>query len=133
MYVGERMKTVTAAIIIKNKKILVARRGPGQKLSGLWEFPGGKLETGETLQQCLERELEEEFGIITTSGKEITSSIYEYAHGSFKIVALESEIISGELDLRVHDKIKWVDIHGLLSIELLPADISIANYLIDNK
>ena len=127
------MKIVTAAIIEQDNKILVARRAPREKLAGFWEFPGGKLEEGETLQQCLERELEEEFGIITRSGKEITSSIYEYAHGSFKIVALESKIISGELDLRVHDKIEWINIHELLSIELLPADISIANYLIENN
>jgi len=125
------MKIVTAAIIKKDNKILVARRAPDQKLAGLWEFPGGKVEDSETLQQCLERELEEEFGVITKSGKEITSSIYTYEHGSFKIVALESVIISGTLDLRVHDKVEWIQVDELLAVELLPADIAIAEYLIN--
>ena len=124
------MKIVTVAIIKKENKILVARRGPKEALAGLWEFPGGKLEDEETLQGCLERELEEEFGIITRSGKELTSSIYEYEHGSFKIVALESKIISGDFELRVHDKVQWIQIEKLLMIELLPADITIANHLI---
>jgi len=125
------MKIVTAAIIRKENKILVARRAPGEKLAGFWEFPGGKLEEGETLQECLERELEEEFGIVTKSGRELTSSVYEYEHGAFKIVAIESEIVSGDLNLRVHDKMNWIAIEKLLDVELLPADIAIANYLIE--
>ena len=124
------MKIVTAAIIKQDNKILVARRAPGEKLAGLWEFPGGKLEEGETLQECLERELEEEFGISTKCGKEITSSIYEYEHGAFEIIALESKIISGNLELRVHDKIQWIPVSELLQVELLPADVAIAKYLI---
>jgi len=124
------MKIVTAAIIQEKNKLLLARRAPNEKLAGLWEFPGGKLEKNETLQACLERELQEEFGVITKSGKELTSSIYTYKHGSFKIVALESKIISGNLELRVHDQIQWVAIDKLLEIQLLPADIAIANYLI---
>jgi 8-oxo-dGTP diphosphatase len=128
------MKIVTAAIIKKENKVLVARRSPGEKLEGLWEFPGGKLEKGETLQNCLERELEEEFGLITKSGRELISSIYEYEHGKFKIVALDSVIISGDLELRVHDKVKWISINRLHDdIELLPADIAIADYLINKN
>ncbi|MFC2057609.1 (deoxy)nucleoside triphosphate pyrophosphohydrolase [Campylobacterota bacterium] len=124
------MKIVTAAIIKKDNTILVARRAPGEKLEGFWEFPGGKVEDEETLQDCLEREMEEEFGLITKSGEELTSSIYKYEHGSFKIVALESTILSGDLELRVHDKIKWIHIDKLLEVEFLPADIAIAEYLI---
>ncbi len=127
------MKIVTAAVIKKNNKILVARRGAGEKLAGLWEFPGGKLEEGETLQECLKRELEEEFGIMTKSGLEITSSIYKYEHGSFRIVALESTIVSGSIELRVHDKVEWVDLNELLEVDLLPADIAIAEHLVQNK
>ena len=123
------MKIVTAAIIYKDNKVLVAKRAPGEKLAGLWEFPGGKLEKGESLQECLERELEEEFGIITKSGPVVTSSIYKYDHGSFKIVALESTIVSGTIELRVHDKVQWIDINNLFEIDLLPADIAIAKDL----
>ena len=57
------MITVTCAIIERNGKILIARRAEGQKLAGKWEFPGGKVEDGESPGECLKRELEEEFGI----------------------------------------------------------------------
>ena len=56
------MTTVTCAIIENNDKILIARRAKGQKLPGKWEFPGGKVEEGESPEECLKRELEEEFG-----------------------------------------------------------------------
>lgn len=125
------MKIVTAAIIKKDNQVLVARRAPGEKLEGFWEFPGGKVENEKTLQECLERELEEEFGLTTKSGQELTSSIYKYTHGEFKIVALESRILSGNIDLRVHDKVLWCLPENLLNVELLPADIPIADYLIN--
>ena len=54
------MTQVAAAVIFQNGKILVTRRGPGEKHAGCWEFPGGKLEASETFQQCIERELETE-------------------------------------------------------------------------
>lgn len=54
------MKEVTAAIILKDNKVLIAQRAPGDKLAGKWEFPGGKIEPGETSQECLKREIREE-------------------------------------------------------------------------
>ena len=57
------MTSVTCAILEKNGKILIARRAPDQKLDGKWEFPGGKVEDGESPAECLKRELAEEFGI----------------------------------------------------------------------
>jgi len=126
------MKKVTASIIFNDNKILVARRGPQEKLAGSWEFPGGKVEENETLEECLERELYEELNIKTKSGKVLTSSTYTYKHGSFEIFALESEIISGTIQPTVHDKISWVNICDLLTYDLLPADIPIAKYLQEN-
>ncbi len=67
------MTTVTCAIIEKEGKILLARRAVGQKLAGKWEFPGGKVEDGESPEECLKRELEEEFGIQVEVGAFITS------------------------------------------------------------
>ena len=68
------MTIVTCAIIEKDGKILIARRAEGQKLAGKWEFPGGKVEDGESPEECLKRELEEEFGIPTEVGEFITST-----------------------------------------------------------
>ena len=67
------MTTVTCAIIEKDSKTLIARRAADQKLAGKWEFPGGKIEQGETPEECLKRELEEEFGIQVEVGEFITS------------------------------------------------------------
>ncbi|EAX47152.1 NUDIX hydrolase [Thermosinus carboxydivorans Nor1] len=57
------MKEVTAAIIINDGKVLIAQRAENQKLAGKWEFPGGKIESGETPEECLIREINEELGI----------------------------------------------------------------------
>ncbi len=63
------MTTVTCAIIEREGKILIARRAADQKLAGKWEFPGGKVEAGESPEECLKRELEEEFGIQVEVGR----------------------------------------------------------------
>jgi len=68
------MKRVTAAILFKDGKVLIARRKQGQSHAGLWEFPGGKIEDSETPQACLERELEEEHGLRVRSGRIIAES-----------------------------------------------------------
>ena len=66
------MTTVTCAIIESENKILIARRAVGQKLAGKWEFPGGKVEDGESPEECLKRELEAEFRIQAEVGEYIT-------------------------------------------------------------
>lgn len=123
------MKTVTAAIIYKDGKFLVARRNINEKLSGMWEFPGGKVEEGETLEQCLEREILEELNLVVKCGKKLASSIYSYEHGKFEIVALEAEIISGKIKLKVHDEIKWVNCKELNDLDLLPADKEMLDFI----
>ncbi len=123
------MKIVTAAIIKKDNKVLLARRNQYQKLAGLWEFPGGKLENGESIQKCIERELNEEFEISSKAGKILTESIYTYEHGSIKLIAIEVEIKNDKFKLKVHDDIQWVEIKNLLNYDLAPADIPIAKYL----
>lgn len=123
------MKEVTAAIIIRDKKVLIARRAQGEKFAGSWEFPGGKVEAFETPKECLRRELYEELGIETRIGEFIAESIYEYPNGLICLLAFTVDIISGEICLTVHDAYRWVDVCDLLKYDLLPADIPIANRL----
>jgi 8-oxo-dGTP diphosphatase len=120
------MKKVTAAIIMQNGKILLTRRGPSEKLAGYWEFPGGKVEQGESLQECLKRELYEELGIETYISDVISESEYHYDHGSFRMFGLMADILSGELTLHVHDQYDWSKVEDLLSYNLAPADVPIA-------
>lgn len=125
-------KKVAAAIIRSGEMILLTRRKQGEKLAGFWEFPGGKVEENETLHHCLEREIEEELNISIRAGKTIASSIYGYAHGTIELIAVTAEIISGTIHLTVHDKAHWVAVPDLLKYKLAPADIPIAEELIDN-
>jgi 8-oxo-dGTP diphosphatase len=118
-------RVVTAAIIRKNGCILLARRGPGEKLAGFWEFPGGKVERGETPEECLARELFEELGIEARIGERVAESSHEYEHGSFRVIAYLVDWISGEPRTNVHDRLEWVQIGDVGDYELLPADIPI--------
>jgi 8-oxo-dGTP diphosphatase len=120
------MKTVTAAIIWDAGQVLLTRRGPGENLSGLWEFPGGKVEPAETLEQCLTRELLEELGLEVCVGNIVAESIYTYDQGAIRLVAMEARILNGQLTLSVHDKAEWVPPHALEQFALAPADIPIA-------
>jgi 8-oxo-dGTP diphosphatase len=123
------MKTVTAAIIRHADTVFLARRKTGQKLEGYWEFPGGKLEAGETLQACLEREIFEEFNWKIKAGEMVATSDYVYDHGSIRLIALAAASIAGQPEPTVHDIIAWVPIARLLDYQLAPADIPIAETL----
>ena len=127
------MKLVTAAIIRDGENILVVRRGQGEKLAGFWEFPGGKVENPETLQECLERELFEELDIATKVTNVVAVSDYKYDNGSINLVALEAEILHGEISLSVHDKLRWLTPSEILELKLAPADIPIAQALFEQQ
>ena len=125
------MKEVSAAIVVDNETVLLARRNPDDKLAGIWEFPGGKVEANETPQQCLERELQEELGVSSTAGDVFLESVFEYDHGKFKIIAMYTDLHSKVFTLSSHDKAEWVPTTELLNYKLLPADIPIAEKIIE--
>jgi 8-oxo-dGTP diphosphatase len=127
------MKVVTAAIIQDQGRFFVARRGPGEKLAGLWEFPGGKVEPGETLQESLKREIAEELGVEAIVGDVVTESHYKYEHGEILLVALQAEIKGKDIKLSVHDREDWLFPEQILALELAPADIPIAKFLMETK
>jgi 8-oxo-dGTP diphosphatase len=120
------MRAVTAAVIRQGEAVLLTRRAAGEKLAGLWEFPGGKVHERETPEECLARELREELSLECSIGRKLTDSEYHYEHGAFVIMAYEATIESGELRLTVHDRAEWVPHRDLLNYTLAPADIPIA-------
>ena len=123
---------VTAAIIVRDGKFLIAQRKLNDDMfGGLWEFPGGKVEDGETPEECLARELKEELDIEAEVGKLITSNNYEYPHGTFDLIAYKVNHISGEFVLNVHEKIKWVNVEEMADFEFPPADLPIIEKLRD--
>lgn len=125
------MQVVTAAIVLREDTVLLARRAPGQKLPGMWEFPGGKVEGDESLPTCLARELLEELGISVSVGEVFAESIYKYGHGEIRLVAMHADIVAGEIGPTVHDRVEWVSLGDILNYCLAPADVPIAVALVD--
>ena len=114
---------VTAAVIRKNGNILIARRAKGHHLAGLWEFPGGKIENGETPEACLKRELFEEFGIKVRIGRFIAESCFSYSEKNIRLLAYEVEYLGGDFSLNAHSAVSWVAIDQLANYSFAPADI----------
>jgi len=123
------MKEVTAAIILKDNRVLIAQRAPGENLAGRWEFPGGKTEHGETPQECLKREISEELDVDIEVLNFFGESIYVYHSGTIKLMAFWCKWISGEFTLKVHSHIAWVNRHELDLYDFAPADIPLVDKL----
>src|SRR5450759_3424606 len=98
---GNDPRIVTAAVVIEDSRLLLARRAPHDTLAGYWELPGGKLERGETPQQCLARELREELAMSAEIGDILAETVHEYAHGCFRMIALKTSRLS-DFRLLVH-------------------------------
>lgn len=125
----QSIRQVTAAVIVKDGKILIAQRREGSALAGKWEFPGGKLEPGETPEQCLARELREELGIEARIGAFICASCFEYKHMPIELLAYRAEHVSGEFKLNDHARIEWVRPAELADYDFSSADIPVVRLL----
>ena len=119
-------QSVAAAIIVQHDQVLVTRRARGQKMAGLWEFPGGKLEPGETAATCIVRELAEELGIAAEAGEVLATNLHRYPGGAIELIGIRVRIASEKWTLTVHDAARWVGAADLLSLDLAPADGPIA-------
>ncbi len=127
--VSSRPIDVTAAIVRRHGKVLVARRAVHKSLAGFWEFPGGKVEEGEAPSACLARELEEEFNIAVAVGELFAENVHDYGDKVVRLLAYETEHTGGEFCLTDHDALAWRYPHELLDLELAAADVEIARRL----
>jgi 8-oxo-dGTP diphosphatase len=114
---------VTAAIITNGKRVLIAQRRSTGRLPNKWEFPGGKVEAGETPEFCLKREIMEEFGIEVSIGQFLGESIYEYDFGMIRLLAFRTSWVEGELNPKAHGAIEWVTPDQMNNYDFSPADI----------
>ena len=120
---AKNMKTirVVAAVIRHNGKILATQRGYGEWKDG-WEFPGGKIETGETPEAALKREIQEELDTEISVKERIDMIEYDYPNFHLSMDCFWCEIVSGKLELKEHEAAKWLTKESLDSVDWLPAD-----------
>lgn len=114
---------VVGAVIIENEKILCAQRGSTKALPLKWEFPGGKIEDGESPQEALQREISEEMHCKIQIGEQIDYTAYEYDFGIVHLTTFCCKLIEGSPILTEHVSIKWLHPNELASLDWAPADI----------
>lgn len=121
---------VSAAVIEKDGLVLIGKRKRGKHFAGNWEFPGGTLEEGETPEQCLKRELQEELAIEVEVGDLFCSSAVSYtSEWTVKLLAYRTTLISGVFNLSDHEEIRWVKPADLVNYDFPEADKSVVEKL----
>lgn len=125
-----KMTKVAAAIIRKKDKLLICQRGPGGSTAFLWEFPGGKVEANETLEECLVRECKEELEIDIKVGKVFAETEFKYPDRSIAFTFFEAKLIGGRTRANVHKDVKWVTAAELVDYDFCPADLEIIQRLL---
>lgn len=125
---------VVGAIIENEKKeIFCALRSPQMSLANYWEFPGGKIEKGETPEQALAREITEEFNCFIQVGEKVEDTTYEYEKVIVRLETYKAKLLSGEPIALEHADTKWVPREELLLLNFAPADIPAVEKIIKEK
>jgi mutator protein MutT len=119
---------VVAAVVERDGAYLLTRRPDGSHLAGQWEFPGGKVEPGERLDECLRRELLEELAVHGLVGREILTTAHAYPDRNVELHFFECEI-QGEPSSLLAQEIRWVPRADLSRLDLPPADAALIRHL----
>jgi 8-oxo-dGTP diphosphatase len=131
---GPALRFVAAALIVRHGQVLICQRRADQPMALQWEFPGGKIEPGETPEQALARELHEELGIEAKIGPRITHVRHNYRHGG--AVDLQFYAVrdfSGDLQNRIFAQVVWAPLEDLPNYEFLAADRGLIKDLASGK
>lgn len=123
------MGLVTAALITDNRRILIAQRGRGKRYGRQWEFPGGKVRSGETPEACLRREIREELNLEIEVEKHFCTVHHEYPDFHIELMAFWCSIVGGSLQLEEHEQIRWVTIQEMKQYDFVDADLNVITAL----
>lgn len=117
-----RVIDVAAGLVFEKGKLLITQRRPGDHLGGLWEFPGGKLESEETFEHCLVRELREELGIEVRVGQEIEDLTHSYPEKTVRLKFFRCELAAGTASALHAQALAWISAEELARYEFPAAD-----------
>jgi mutator protein MutT len=120
---------VTAGLVWKDGKLLITRRPEGSHLAGYWEFPGGKQELGESLEACLEREIQEELGLEVKAAKHLLQIDHDYEIKSITLHLFLCDWLSGDPTPIGCDEIRWVRPEDLANFKLPPPDLQLLPFI----
>jgi 8-oxo-dGTP diphosphatase len=117
------LRFVAAALIVRGSEVLIGQRRPDQPMAMQWEFPGGKIEAGESPEQALARELLEEIGIRAMVGPRVTRIRHNYRHGgAVDLQFFAVNHFTGEIQNRIYHELRWVRLEDLPTYDFLAAD-----------
>ena len=120
---GPALRLVAAALIVRGGEVLIGQRRSDQPMASQWEFPGGKIEPGESPEEALARELEEELGIHAVIGPKVTHIRHNYRHGgAVDLQFFAVHQFSGEIVNRIYNEVRWARLEDLPAYDFLAAD-----------
>lgn len=123
---------VVGALIVHEGKILCAQRGEDQLLPGMWEFPGGKIEAGETPREALRREILEEMNCTVEVGEQVEHTVHEYDFGIVHLTTFYCKLLAGTPTLTEHARFEWLHPVEMGSLDWAPADVPAVRKLMDS-
>ena len=124
---------VVAGAVARDGRFLLCRRPMHKSRGGQWEFPGGKIEAGESPGEALERELSEELGVKIRAGKTLACVEHRYPELMIRLILLAAALEQGEPRLLEHTKFIWATPEEALTMDLCPADRTLAEKLMENR
>jgi 8-oxo-dGTP diphosphatase len=125
--------SVTCAVILRDGKLFAACRGQGKNLAGYWEFPGGKVESGETLLECIKREMLEELNMLINPIKVLPHTFHDYENFSIDLYPVVCEVENEKFELREHTDAGWFTRQQIEQLKWAPADLPIVMQLINGE
>ena len=116
---------VSCAIIEQNGTVLAAQRSPAMTLPLKWEFPGGKIEAGESPEECLHRELQEELGVTVVTGAALSPATHSYPDFTVTLYPFTCRLASGQVTMYEHHALQWIELQRMHELDWAAADLPV--------